>query len=87
MLDVDGARTVNLMFGIPSNDPDVHWGRTFRPHYKQCIRADPNRNVRRPQHNWDRSSGFGTGMLLFIENRGNRHESVDGKIYFIRDLP
>jgi uncharacterized protein YlxW (UPF0749 family) len=30
---------------------------------------------------------FGPGLLLVIENRGIQDETVDGKIYFIRDLP
>jgi hypothetical protein len=87
VIDVNGARTVSLMFGIPSNDPDVQWGLHFGPTtnngYAQThsgtFGADNTAAIAVPV--------FGPGLLLVVENQGSRQESVDGKIYFIRDLP
>lgn len=87
VIDVSGARTVNLMFGIPSNDPDVHWdvhyGPTTNNAYAQA------RTGTFGTHNTIAIAVpvFGPGLLVVVENRGSRTESVDGNIYFIRDLP
>ncbi|HEY3087405.1 MAG TPA: hypothetical protein VGJ59_05000 [Jatrophihabitantaceae bacterium] len=87
VIDVNGARTVNLMFGVPSNDPDVHWGVHFGPTTNNAYAQA--RTGTFADHNTIAISVpvFGPGLLLFIENRGSRDETVDGKIYFIRDLP
>lgn len=87
VIDVSGARTVNLMFGIPSNDPNVHWDVHFGPTTNNAYAQA--RNGTFAEHNTIAISVpvFGTGLLLLVENRGTRTESVDGKIYFVRDLP
>jgi hypothetical protein len=85
--DVSGARVANVTLSIPSNDADVHWGIHFGPTtnnaYAQC------RTGTFGDHNTVAISVpvFGTGMLVVVENRGQRAESVDSKVYFIRDLP
>ena len=85
--DVSGARLVNVTLSIPSNDADVHWGIHFGPTtnnaFGQC------RSGTFGDHNEVAISVpvFGTGMLVVVENRGQRAESVDSQVYFIRDLP
>jgi hypothetical protein len=85
--DVSGARLANVTFSIPSNDADVHWGVHFGPTtnnaFGQC------RSGTFGDHNEVAISVpvFGTGMLVVVENRGQRDESVDSQVYFIRDLP
>ncbi len=85
--DVNGARTVNLMFSIPSNDPDVLWSVHFGPTTNNAYAqvrggtfADFNTvALSMPV--------FGPGLLVVVENRGLRDETIDGNIYFLRDLP
>ena len=85
--DVSGARVVNVTLTIPSNDAGVHWGIHFGPTtnnaYAQC------RTATFGDHNTVAVSVpvFGTEMLVVVENRGSRAESVNGKVYFIRDVP
>jgi hypothetical protein len=87
VVDVNGARTVNLMFSIPSNDADVRWGVHFGP--------TTNNGYAQTRHGTFESYNtiaisvpvFGPGLLLVVENGGQRAETVDGKVYFIRDLP
>jgi hypothetical protein len=85
--DVSGAQVVNVTLSIPSNDADVHWGVHFGPTtnnaFGQC------RSGTFGEHNTIAVSVpvFGTGMLVVVENRGHRAESVSGKVYFIRELP
>lgn len=87
VMDVNGARTVHLMFGIPSNDRDVHWHVHFGPTTNNGYAQ--TRTGTFAAHNTIAIAVpvFGPGLLLVVENRGNRTENVDGKIYFIRDLP
>ena len=87
VVDVSGARVVNVMLSITSNDADVHWHIHFGPPtnnaYAQC------RSGTFGEHNTIAISVpvFGTGMLVVVDNRGQRTESVDGNVYFIRDVP
>ena len=85
--DVNGARSVNLMFGIPSNDPDVHWSVHFGPTTNNAFAQ--TRTGTFEAHNTIAIAVpvFGPELLVVVENRGSRDESVDGKLYFIRDLP
>jgi hypothetical protein len=87
VVDVNGARVVNVMFGIPSNDSQVRWGVHFGPTTNNAYAQA--RTGTFAEHNTIAISVpvFGPGMLLVIENGGSRDENVDGKIYFIRDLP
>ena len=87
VVDVNGARTVNLAFGIPSEDPDVRWGVHFGPSTNNGFAQV--RNGTFAEHNTIAISVpvFGPGVLLVIDNAGTRDESVDGKAYFVRDLP
>ena len=87
VVDVNGARGVNLMFGIPSNDSQVRWGVHFGPTTNNGFAQ--TRAGTLADHNTIATSVpvFGPGVLLVIENEGGRDENVDGKIYFIRDLP
>jgi hypothetical protein len=87
VVDVNGARVVNLMFGIPSNDSQVRWGVHFGPTTNNAYAQA--RSGTFAEHNTIAISVpvFGPGVLLVIENEGSRDENIDGKIYFIRDLP
>jgi hypothetical protein len=87
VIDVNGARTVNVMFGIINNDSQVRWAIHFGPTtnngFAQC------RTGTFADHNTIAISVpvFGPGLLTVIENNGSNNQTVDGKIYFIRDLP
>jgi hypothetical protein len=87
VFDVSGAREVNVTLSISSNNTAVRWGIHFGPTtnngFGQCRSGtfgDNNRvAISVPV--------FGTGLLVVVENRGQRAENVDGQVYFIRDLP
>jgi hypothetical protein len=87
VVDVNGARVANVMFGIPSNDSQVRWGVHFGPTTNNAYAQA--RSGTFADHNTIAISVpvFGPGLLLVIENEGTRADTVDGKIYFIRDLP
>jgi hypothetical protein len=86
VIDVKGARTVNLMFGITNNDPNVHWvvhfgpttNNAFAPTSKGDFGAMNNVAISLPV--------FGTGLFLVVSNQGNTNHTTDGTIYFIREL-
>jgi hypothetical protein len=75
------------MFGISSNEPDVHWGIHFGPTTNNAFAQARTRTF--AEHNTIATAVpvFGLELLLFIENRGSRNETIDGKVYFVRDLP
>lgn len=87
VIDVNGARMVNVMFSIPSNDADVRWGVHFGPTTNNAFAQA--REGTFGSHNTIAISVpvFGPGLLLVVQNGGAREESVDGKAYFIRELP
>src|SRR6478752_3250317 len=87
VVDVNGARAVNVMFGIPGIDPNVQWSVHFGPTTNNAF-AQTHAGVFDLDNTVALSVPvFGPGLLLVIENRGIQDETVDGKIYFIRDLP
>jgi hypothetical protein len=87
VIDVNGARTVNLMFGIPGIDPNVGWSVHFGPTTNNAF-AQTHAGTFDVANTVALSVPvFGPGLLLVVENRGIQDETVDGKIYFIRDLP
>jgi hypothetical protein len=87
VIDVSGAREVNLAFNIPTLDAHVTWAIHFGPTtnngYVQCRHGTfgslSAQAISVPV--------FGTGMFLMVHNQGSTHWNVDGKVYFIRDLP
>jgi hypothetical protein len=86
VIDTNGARTVNLMFGIPAPDADVYWNLHFGPTTNNAY-AQTNSGTFQVDNTVAISTPvFGPGLLLVIENRGAQDESVDGKIYFLRDV-
>jgi hypothetical protein len=87
VIDVNGARTVSLMFGIPSNDADVQWSVHFGPTTNNGFAQTHGGNFADANTVAISVPVFGPGVLLVVENGGSRDESVDGKIYFLRDLP
>ena len=87
VFDVNGARTVNLMFSIAGLDPNVEWTLHFGPTTNNAF-AQTNAGTFGVANTIALSVPvFGPGLLLVIENRGTQDETVDGNIYFIRDLP
>jgi hypothetical protein len=87
VFDVNGARSVHLMFGIPSNDPDVHWSVHFGPTTNNAYAQTRQGTFGSFNTIAVAVPVFGPGMLVVVENRGQRAETVDGNLYFIRDLP
>jgi hypothetical protein len=80
VVDVNGARLANLMFGIPSNDSQVRWAVHFGPTTNNAYAQA--RAGTFGEHNTIAISVpvFGPGLLLVIENEGGRDETVDGTI-------
>ncbi|CDO27955.1 hypothetical protein A5722_08985 [Mycobacterium vulneris] len=87
VIDVSGARDVNLMFGIINNDPGVRWAIHFGPTtnnaYALCRQgtfgSQNNQAISIPV--------FGTGLFIVVTNQGQNNQHVDGKVYFIREVP
>jgi hypothetical protein len=85
-IDVKGARTVSLSFGIISNDAQVRWGiffgrttnNAFAPFQQGTFGANNlvlvNIPVIAPQ------------LIVFINNDGASPTNADGTVYFIRDV-
>lgn len=86
LIDTNGARTVNLMFGIPAPDADVHWSVHFGPTTNNAFAQTNSGSFQADNTVAIVVPVFGPGLLLVIENRGSQDESVDGKIYFLRDV-
>ncbi len=86
-IDVSGAREVNLMFGIINSDAAVRWAVHFGPApnggYALCRQGTfssvNTQAISIPV--------FGTGMFIAVTNKGQNTQDVDGKVYFIRELP
>jgi len=86
-IDVSGAREVNLMFGIINSDAAVRWAVHFGPAtnggYALCRQGTfssvNTQAISVPV--------FGTGMFIAVTNKGQNTQDVDGKVYFIRELP
>jgi hypothetical protein len=87
VFQVGGAREINVLISIPSNDPNVRWGLHFGPTtnngFAQCRSGDFG------EHNHIAVSVpvFGTGMFVVVQNRGTRAQTVSAKVYFLREIP
>ena len=87
VIDVSGAREVNIMATIINTDAAVKWavhfGRTTNNAFALCRQGTFG------------SSGavavsvpvFGTEMFVVVTNQGQNNQQVDGKVYFSRELP
>ncbi len=87
VFDVNGARTANLMFSIPSNDPQVFWSVHFGPTPNNSYGQAREGNFGTFNTIAIAVPVFGPGLLVVVENRGQRDETVDGNLYFLRELP
>jgi hypothetical protein len=87
VFDVNGARTVHLMFGIPGLDPDVRWTLHFGPTTNNAFAQTNSGTFQDDNTVAIAVPVFGPGLLLVLDNQGTQDESADGKIYFLRDLP
>jgi hypothetical protein len=86
VIDVSGAREVNIMVGVINSDGgvswEIHFGPTTNNAYALCQEGtfaslEGNVAVSVPV--------FGTGMLVVVTNNGQNNQNVDGKVYFIRE--
>jgi hypothetical protein len=88
VINVSGARQVNIMISIINTDAAVTWtilfGRTTNNGFARCR-----------QGTFGSGGGlvtisipvFGTEMFVEVENKGQHNQRVDAKVYFIRELP
>jgi hypothetical protein len=88
VINVSGARQVNMMISIINTDAAVTWtilfGRTTNNGFARCR-----------QGTFGSGGGlvtisipvFGTEMFVEVENKGQHNQRVDAKVYFIRELP
>ena len=86
VIDVNGARTVNLMFGIRSNDAAVSWALHFGPTTNNAYAQTASGSFQNDNTIAFSTPVFGPGLLLVVQNGGTQDEIVDGKIYFIREV-
>ena len=86
VIDVNGARTVNLMFGIRSNDAAVSWTLHFGPTTNNAYAQTAGGSFQNDNTIAFSTPVFGPGLLLVVQNGGTQDEIVDGKIYFIREV-
>ena len=86
-IDVSGAREVNLMFGIINSDAAVRWAVHFGPApnggYALC-RQGTFSSVNTQAISIPCS---GPGCSSRSRTRAENTQDVDGKVYFIRELP
>ena len=88
VINVSGAREVNITLGIINTDAAVKWavyfGRTTNNAFALCR-----------QGTFGSLSGkvavsvpvFGTELLVVVTNNGQNNQHVSGKVYFIREIP
>ena len=87
IVNVSGAREVNLMFNIVNVDAGVRWSIHFGPTtnnaYALCRRGTfGSQNIQAIS-----MPVFGTGMFVVVTNEGQNNQRVDGMYYLIRDVP
>lgn len=87
IIDVSGAREVNLMFGIINNDAGVKWSVHFGPTTNNAYALCRHGTFGSQNTQAVSIPVFGTGMFVVVTNQGTHNQHVDGKVYFIRDLP
>ena len=88
VIDVSGAREVNIMVGIINTDAAVDWAVHFGPTTNNAYAPCRVGTFGSLQGKVAISVPvFGTGMFVVVKNKGQNSQSVDGKVYFIRDLP
>jgi hypothetical protein len=87
VIDVSGARTVNLMFGIISNDAAVSWRLYFGPTTNNGYAQTAGGSFQNDSLIAFSTPVFGPGLFLIVQNGGTQNEHVDGKICFIREVP
>jgi hypothetical protein len=88
VINVSGAREVNIMLGIINTDAAVNWevrfGRTTNNGFALCRQGTFGSllggvAVSVPV--------FGTELLVVVTNKGQNNQHVSGKVYFIREIP
>ena len=86
VIDVKGARTVNLMFGITNTDPKIHWRVHFGPTTNNAFALTHQGDFAATNTVAISLPVYGTGLFLVVSNQGNTNKTTDGTIYFIREL-
>jgi hypothetical protein len=87
VIDVSGAREVNLMFGIINLDAAVRWAIHFGPTTNNAFALCRQGTFGSANTQAISIPVFGTGMFVVVTNQGQNNQHVDGKVYFIRELP
>ncbi len=87
VIDVNGARSVHLMFSIPGPDPAVGWTLHFGPTTNNAYAQTHSGSFADNNTIALAVPVFGPGLLLVIENQGSQDETVDGNIYYLRETP
>jgi len=86
-IDVSGARSVDLTFGITDNDPSVYWTLYFGPAPNGTWFPTETGTFETNNHVAIAVPVFGPQLLLQVQNLGSQDETVQGSIYFVRDVP
>jgi hypothetical protein len=85
-IDVSGARTVHLMFGVTEPHSDVYWYVDFGPLLNGAFMQTNSGNFQDDSSVAIAVPVFGTSLFLRFENQSPQDETVDAMIYFIREV-
>ncbi len=87
VIDVSGAREVNMMVSIINTDAAVRWAIHFGPTTNNGFALCRQGTFGSVNTQAISMPVFGTGMFVVVTNQGQNNQHVSGKVYFIRELP
>jgi len=85
-VDVNGARTVHLMFGVAGPHTDVSWRLSFGPFTNGAFATTNSGTFQDDSIVAIAVPVFAPSLFLELENQSTQDETGFGKIYFIRDM-
>jgi len=84
--DVDGARTVHLLFGVGNPDPDISWRLIFGSSTGPVATTN-SRNFGDDNIVAIAVPVFGPTLSLLLESQSTQNETVFATIHFFREVP
>jgi hypothetical protein len=86
IIDVTGAREVNVMMSITNTDAAVRWAIHFGPTTNNAFALCRQGTFGSLNTQAISIPVFGTDMFVVVTNQGQNNWHVSGKVYFIRDV-
>src|SRR5919112_5540449 len=84
-INVKGARTVSLSFGITSNDTEVRWEILFGPTANNAFAPFQEGTFGANNHILVNIPVIAAHLIVTIDNDGTTPTEASGTVYFIRD--